>query len=51
VIGNRDFGNPPLSEVPLAVGAYDVQLKCPDAESKSAKVTIAAGQTRTEVMR
>ena len=51
VIGGREFGNPPLSEVPLAAGTYDVQLKCPDGDGTSAKVTIAAGQTRTEVIR
>jgi eukaryotic-like serine/threonine-protein kinase len=51
VIGGRDFGYPPLNEVPLAAGSYDVQMKCPDGEGKSARVTIAAGQSRTEVIR
>jgi hypothetical protein len=51
VIGGHDFGYPPLTEQPLAAGSHDVDLKCPDGTSKSAQVTVTAGQTLTEVIR
>jgi hypothetical protein len=51
VVGGRDFGYPPLNEVLIAAGSYDVQMKCPDGDGKSAHVTIVAGQTHTEVIR
>ena len=51
VIGGRDFGYPPLNELPLAAGSYEVQMKCPEGDGKSARVAIAAGQTHTEVIR
>ena len=50
-IGGRDFGYPPLTDLPLAPGTYDVVLKCPDGEDKNARVTIASGTTRRETIR
>jgi predicted Ser/Thr protein kinase len=51
VIGGRDFGYPPLTELPIVAGTYDVQLKCPDGTSKATRVSVNAGETRTEVIR
>ena len=51
VIGGRDFGYPPLSDLPLAPGTYEVVLKCPDGQGKNARVTIESGQSRRETIR
>jgi hypothetical protein len=51
VIGGRDFGYPPLTDQPLVAGVHDLQLKCPDGTSRASRVTVTAGQTRTEVIR
>jgi hypothetical protein len=51
VIGGRDFGYPPLTAQPVAAGSYDLQLKCPDGSTRSSRVLVSAGETRTEVIR
>jgi hypothetical protein len=51
VIGGRDFGYPPLTAQPVAAGSYELQLRCPDGTSRSSRVSVVAGETRTEVIR
>ena len=51
VIGGRDFGYPPLTELALAPGNYEVTLRCPDGDKKTSSVQISAGQTRRETIR
>ena len=51
VIGGRDFDYPPLSNRPIAAGTHRVELRCPDGSTVTGEVTIAAGQTTTEVIR
>jgi hypothetical protein len=51
VIGGHDFGYPPLTAQPVAAGSYEVQLRCPDGTTRSSRVSVIAGETRTEVIR
>jgi Protein kinase domain/PEGA domain len=51
VIAGRDFGYPPLTAQPVAAGSYELQLRCPDGTSRSSRVSVVAGETRTEVIR
>ncbi len=51
VIGGHDFGYPPLTAQPVAAGSYDLQLRCPDGSTRSSRVLVSAGETRTEVIR
>ncbi len=51
VLGGRDFGYPPLTAQPVAAGSYELQLRCPDGTSRSSRVSVVAGETRTEVIR
>ena len=51
VIGGRDFGYPPLTAQPVAAGSYELQLRCPDGTTRSSRVSVSAGETRTEVIR
>jgi len=51
VIGGRDFGYPPLNAQPVAAGSYELQLRCPDGTIRSSRVSVTAGETRTEVIR
>jgi hypothetical protein len=51
VIGGRDFGYPPLTAQPVAAGSYELQLRCPDGTSRASRVSVVAGETRTEVIR
>jgi Protein kinase domain/PEGA domain len=51
VIGGHDFGYPPLTAQPVAAGSYELQLRCPDGTTRSSRVSVSAGETRTEVIR
>ncbi len=51
VIGGRDFGYPPLSDVPLAPGTHRLVLRCPEGEQHSSTVRIDAGQSTRETIR
>jgi hypothetical protein len=51
VIGGRDFGYPPLTAQPVAAGSYELQLRCPDGTTRSSRVSVSAGEIRTEVIR
>jgi len=50
-VQGRDLGFPPINEQRLAPGSYKVELKCPDGDTRTATVAIAAGQSRIEVIR
>jgi hypothetical protein len=49
-IAGRNFGVPPLFQQPLAPGTYKVELRCPDGEAPAKTVSVAPGQTVTEVI-
>jgi hypothetical protein len=51
IIGGHDFGYPPLTAQPVAAGSYELQLRCPDGTTRSSRVSVSAGETRTEVIR
>jgi hypothetical protein len=51
LIAGRDFGYPPLTAQPVAAGSYELQLRCPDGTTRSSRVSVSAGETRTEVIR
>jgi serine/threonine-protein kinase len=51
VIGGHDFGYPPLTAQPVAAGSYELQLRCPDGTTRASRVSVVAGETRTEVIR
>ncbi|HEX7085567.1 MAG TPA: serine/threonine-protein kinase [Vicinamibacterales bacterium] len=51
VIGGRDFGYPPLSDVPLAPGTHKIELRCPEGGQHSSTVRIQAGQSTRETIR
>jgi hypothetical protein len=51
VIAGHDFGVPPFEKQKLAAGTYRVELRCPDGNNKTATVSIAAGEPRTEIIR
>jgi hypothetical protein len=45
-LGGKDVGFPPITEMRVAAGTYDVALDCPDGrEVRGASVTIVGGQT------
>ena len=51
LIAGRDFGYPPLTAQPVAAGSDQLQLRCPDGTTRSSRVSVSAGETRTEVIR
>lgn len=43
-VAGRDLGFPPISNQPVAAGAYRVELKCPDGQTNRQSVTVTPGQ-------
>ena len=51
VIGGRDFGYPPLTDVPLAPGTHRLVLRCPEGDQHSSTIRIESGQSTRETIR
>jgi serine/threonine protein kinase len=50
-IGGRDYGFPPITDQKIAAGNHKVQLNCPDGDTKTTTVSVAAGESVREVIR
>lgn len=50
-IDNRDFGYPPLSNVMLAAGTHEIELRCPDGRVRRSQPRIVSGESLLEVIR
>lgn len=50
-IDNRDFGYPPLSNVTLAAGTHEIELRCPDGRVRRSQPRIVPGESLLEVIR
>jgi serine/threonine-protein kinase len=49
-IGDRDLGYPPVNNVAIAGGAYQIDLVCPNGRSKSEFVNIVGGQSQRVIL-
>jgi len=49
-IGDRDLGYPPVNNVAIAGGSYQIDLVCPNGRNKSEFVNIVGGQTQRVIL-
>jgi hypothetical protein len=49
-IGDRDLGNPPINNLWMAGGAYQVDTVCPNGQTKSQFINIAPGAQNARVI-
>ncbi len=50
-IDNRDFGYPPLSNVRVAAGVHEIELRCPDGRVRRSQARVVSGGSILEVIR
>jgi serine/threonine-protein kinase len=51
VVDGRNVGFPPLPRKPIAAGAHEVILRCPDGKEETRKITVAPGERITVTFR
>jgi serine/threonine-protein kinase len=49
-IGDRDLGYPPVNNVAIAGGSYQIDLVCPNGRNKSEFVNIVGGQSQRVIL-
>src|SRR5262249_28421687 len=49
-IGDRDLGYPPVNNVAIAAGSYQIDIVCPNGRTKSEYVNIVGGQTQRVIV-
>src|SRR5262249_24636150 len=49
-IGERDLGYPPVNNVSIAAGAYQIDIVCPNGRNKSEFVNIVGGQSQRVII-
>jgi serine/threonine-protein kinase len=49
-IGDRDLGYPPINDVAIAGGSYQVDIVCPNGQSKSQYVNVAPGRSQRVII-
>jgi serine/threonine protein kinase len=49
-VGDRDLGYPPVNDVAIAGGSYQINLVCPDGRNHSAFVNIVGGQSQRVIV-
>jgi serine/threonine-protein kinase len=49
-IGDRDLGNPPINNLTMAGGSYQVDLVCPNGQTKSQFINVAPGAQNARVI-
>ena len=49
-IGDRDLGYPPVNNVAIAAGSYQIDLLCPNGRNKSEFVNIVGGQSQRVIL-
>jgi hypothetical protein len=49
-IGDRDLGYPPVNNVAIAGGSYQIDLVCPNGRNHSAFVNIVGGQSQRVIV-
>jgi hypothetical protein len=49
-IGDRELGYPPVNNVAIAGGSYQIDLVCPNGRNKSEFVNIVGGQSQRVIL-
>jgi PEGA domain-containing protein len=49
-IGDRDLGNPPINNLMMAGGSYQVDIVCPNGQTKSQFINVAPGAQNARVI-
>jgi hypothetical protein len=51
IVDGRNVGFPPLPRKPIAAGAHEVILRCPDGKEEARRITVAPGERITVTFR